>query len=122
MPQALFPDDARSASDARAFVREHIVDCAASTVEAVVLLVSELVTNAVLHARSPISVEVRRCRRGGVHVAVSDTSTATPVRTPRSETALDGRGVDLVEAFSTRWGVRSRVGGKTVWFEVDAAG
>ena len=119
MPQATFPDDVRSAQAARSFVRNQIAGCSESTVEAVVLVVSELVTNAVLHARSPVSVEVRRCSRGGVHVEVSDSSSATPVRTPPSDTALSGRGVALVEAVSTRWGVRSRTSGKTVWFEVD---
>lgn len=119
MPQALFPDDARSARAARTFVRGQITGCPESTVDAVMLLVSELVTNAVLHARSTVSVEVRCCSRGGVHVEISDRSTATPVRTPRSDTALGGRGVALVEAYSTRWGVRSLAGGKTVWFEVD---
>ena len=119
MLRATFPDDVRSAQAARSFVREQVVGCAESTIEAVVLVVSELVTNAVLHARSAVSVEVRRCSRGGVHVEVSDSSRSMPVRTPPSDTALSGRGVALVEAVSTRWGVRSRTRGKTVWFEVD---
>ena len=86
-------------------------------VEATLLLVSELVTNAVLHARSSVSVEVKHLRRG-VRVEVTDTSPLPPVLLPRSDTA---GGMALVDAVSTRWGVTAIPNGKTVWFEVDSA-
>ncbi|RKN47046.1 SpoIIE family protein phosphatase [Streptomyces hoynatensis] len=81
------------------------------------LLVSELVTNAVRHARGPI--EVRLVRGRSLLVEVTD-----PVPEPPRErrvTAEDegGRGLHLVARQSRRWGTRNRPVGKTVWCELD---
>ena len=121
MTCAEFPEDLRSAHAARRFVRRQTVGCPEPLIDASVLLVSELVTNAVLHARSAIWVDVRVLGRGGVHIEVSDASPLPPRAQQPSETASGGRGVGLVEAVSSRWGVRSRPDGKTVWFDVEAA-
>jgi anti-sigma regulatory factor (Ser/Thr protein kinase) len=92
--------------------------------EDVLLLVTELVTNAVRHARigpdRPVRVDVRRSV-GSVRVEVADrgagfTQVATPCR-PRDEPG--GSGVFLVEQISHRWGVDATAPGTCVWFEID---
>jgi anti-sigma regulatory factor (Ser/Thr protein kinase) len=79
------------------------------------LLVSELLTNAVSHARAPI--EVRLMRGRSLVIEVTDGSFAAPVgRTP----GLDddgGRGLQLVNRLAYRWGTRRTASGKVVWAE-----
>lgn len=85
-------------------------------VDDMVLVASELVTNALQHASGPI-VMVLQQRDETVLVEVADVSSALPV--PRSESADDesGRGLALVEALSDDWGYRRRGNrrGKWVW-------
>ncbi len=85
--------------------------------ETATLLVSELVTNSVLHARSPLEVVVTR-RRRAVRVDVADASPLVPVVRGGSDVEMTGRGLTLVEALSARWGVEPRATGKSVWFEL----
>ena len=86
---------------------------------AVLLLISELVTNAVVHARSTVTVDVAVRDDGPVHVTVHDESSVRP--TPRRHYAdrPGGRGLHLLESLAARWGVEDSRTGKTVWFEVD---
>ena len=83
------------------------------------LMVTELVTNAVLHGRSAPEVALFLLPRA-IRVEVADESPAMP-RLHRAE--LDdesGRGIALVDQLSSRWGAEpSPGGGKTVWFEID---
>jgi hypothetical protein len=89
-------------------------------VDAAELGVSELVTNAILHADPPITVRV-----GGtaVHprVEVHDTSSAKPqMRSMTDEDRLlatIGRGLGIVAMYSTTWGAEVSSRGKMVWFE-----
>lgn len=96
----------------------------AEDVQAVQLLVSELVTNAVLHApQSPTIVLELFVTDGAVRVTVSDQSPLVPERrsgaTPSS--AESGRGIELVDALAGRWGTeRQGTTGKTVWCELSA--
>lgn len=77
-----------------------------------VLLTSELVTNAIVHAQSDVGVTLRG--EPYLRVEVSDEGVA-PVRPdPRG----GGRGLWLVEALAAVWGVRPEERGKTVWFEL----
>ncbi|MGW4199198.1 ATP-binding protein [Streptomyces sp. NPDC005004] len=87
--------------------------------EAVALVVAELAANAVLHGRVP-GRDFELCLRydpaGTVRVEVSDTHPAHPMLSPAHTDG--GRGLLLVAALSTRWGVHARKGpGKTVWAE-----
>lgn len=115
---------AEPASVARA--RQHLVDALkdwgeTAAVEVVELLVSELVTNAVLHAGSPVELVVRR-QPGRVRVEVGDDSSMAPHRRDSDEEATIGRGVDMVEMLAEQWGVETDVAeGKVVWFEVSAS-
>ena len=111
---------ATSASIARRFVATtlHTWGCA-GVVEVATLLVSEVVTNAVLHARSDLELHLIS---GGhfVRIEVADGSTTQPVVRDHSDDALSGRGLALVERLASAWGVRERPGGKVVWFEIAA--
>jgi anti-sigma regulatory factor (Ser/Thr protein kinase) len=84
-------------------------------VEVAVLLTSELVTNAIIHAGTDLVVTVRR-EGDRARVAVHDEE-ITPPR--RREPGLDGgRGLALVEALAGAWGTFPRGEGKAVWFEL----
>ena len=84
------------------------------------LLVSELVTNSVLHGAGPVVLEVER-RGRGVRVTVTDVASTGAVA-PRvaSTHDEDGRGLAIVAAIATRWGSHRDELGTRVWFELDA--
>lgn len=88
----------------------------------VVLLTSELATNAVLHSRSgaggSFTVSLASSR-GAVRVFVTDSGSDRPpcvCRTGAQDTS--GRGLPLIEALSHRWGFTRQQGSTTVWFEL----
>lgn len=82
-------------------------------------LLTEVVTNAVLHAGSEVVVVLQSLPgRPGLRCEVSDTSPVRPRRRHHSADATTGRGLVLLEQLADAWGVEVRPGGKTVWFEV----
>ncbi|MER5883672.1 ATP-binding protein [Streptomyces sp. NPDC001941] len=85
----------------------------------VALVVSELVTNAVLHTQGAITVEAR-VEHGRVYVTVTDGDEAHPPA-PRAPDPDDerGRGLHLVDAVAVDHGVKPVPGGKQVWAVVD---
>ena len=115
-----FDQDTQTPRAARRFVTQALtgVDDDDLT-DTITLLVSELVTNAVLHAGSDVEVSVRLTARAA-RVEVTDAS-AQDVAPRTAATEEDsGRGLALVGNLARRWGVRPAAGGgKTVWFEVD---
>ena len=82
----------------------------------VAIVVTELTTNAVLHAGTPFTVTVL-IQQDTVRLAVRDHSTAFPQPRQPTPTSLGGRGLGLVGAVA-RWGVEAVAGGKTVWAEL----
>lgn len=82
------------------------------------LLVSELATNVVLHAHTDMRLTVRPAH-DRMRVEVRDDEPARPPA-PRKPApmAVSGRGMVLVDALATSWGVNGNERGKTVWFEV----
>jgi anti-sigma regulatory factor (Ser/Thr protein kinase) len=84
------------------------------------LLVSEIVTNVVVHARTPGRVTVAE-RPSGVRVSVTDTGRDLPDPRDPSPAEPDGRGLGIVGVLSQRWGVEVDVETKTVWFELDGS-
>lgn len=119
--EASFACDPAEIATAREFAVASVPD--ASLGDALRLAVSELATNAVIHARTPFTVRVVRHGGGGtVRVSVTDHSTDLPVRQERRPDAAGGRGIAIVEHLASEWGVESSDGGKTVWFEVTARG
>lgn len=112
----------RSVQDARRWVvdacrqlgRDDLSECAE-------LAVSELVTNALLHATPPIGLRVRGTR---LHprIEVSDGSARPPIPNPRMSEEDEllstiGRGLGMVAMCSSAWGAYLQADGKTVWFE-----
>lgn len=82
------------------------------------LLVTELVSNAVMHARTAVTLRVE-VLAWKVRVEVEDGSPQLPAWSPSDTEALSGRGLTLVNAMSDSWGARALHGaGKVVWFEL----
>lgn len=98
---------------AREFVTSTLEDWGwAEDLATAVLLTSELVTNAVLHADSDVTVTVRGER--SLRVEVFDESSVPP----SPDQLGDGRGLRLMDALAASWGVSPQEGGKAVWFEL----
>lgn len=84
-------------------------------VEVVVLLVSELVTNAHRHAGTDAWLQLQPTP-DGVRLAVHDGSTRQPARrTPDLEAAAGGFGLHILERLASRWGVETNADGKRIW-------
>ncbi len=84
----------------------------------VALLVSELATNAVLHARSEFEVCVAAVAER-IRVEVSDFNSRLPTMVTVPADAYSGRGLMLLQALAGSWGVETHANeGKTIWFEV----
>ncbi|MEV6808989.1 ATP-binding protein [Streptomyces sp. NPDC051132] len=86
--------------------------------EDAVLLVSELVGNAVRHTGARVFGLRMRRRPGWIRVEVRDPSRGLPCLMPVQETDISGRGLFLVDKLSDRWGVDLLPRGKTTWFEM----
>lgn len=117
MPQLYLRPEPTSPGKSRAFVRELLVEwgVGGEVVEDAELLVSELVTNAIIHAGTGATVDVDRYD-GNLQFAVSDKS-ARPVqlRLPSVE-AVTGRGVYFLDQLAPDWEVEPTANGKTVRF------
>jgi DNA-binding NarL/FixJ family response regulator len=117
-----FDQDAQSPRAARRFVSQILTgwdDEEGDLTDTVTLLVSELVTNAVLHAGSDVEVTVRLTDTAA-RIEVTDASADAVSPRDAANDEDSGRGLALVGNLARRWGVRpSPGGGKTVWFEVE---
>jgi anti-sigma regulatory factor (Ser/Thr protein kinase) len=112
------PPVPESVPAARHFATDAVIDLGADEKLAETeLLVSELATNAVLHAATPMRVTVR-CNGGNLRVEVRDDDPTVPEPRQPDPLAPGGRGIMLVELLAHRWGVNSNERGKTVWFEL----
>ena len=81
------------------------------------IVISELATNAVVHARSPFEVRVED-RGAVVRVAVRDACAARPGNPTPSTDRPGGRGLALVAALSRSWGTSDDADGKTIWADI----
>ena len=114
-----FPPTPASAGEARRFVEsalagtdlEHLAYPAT-------MLVSELVTNAILHTGTPVSVVVV-LDGDRLRVEVHDGSAQLAVRRHYSDMSGTGRGLMLVERMAAAWGCERTADGKVVWFTLD---
>lgn len=86
--------------------------------EHAVLLVSELVGNAVRHTGARVFALRMLRRRGWIRIEVRDPSRGLPCLMPVHELDTSGRGLFLVDKLSDRWGVDLAPRGKTTWFEM----
>ena len=92
-------------------------DAPEDVVDSAVLLVSELATNVTLHARTDVRVTVRFDGES-LWAEVKDWNSRLPQPCLPPEDATTGRGLQLVEAIASRWGVQRDSDGKVVWFEL----
>lgn len=119
----VFPAVAPSAAGARRFVSAalHRWGFPDGFIDLVLLLTSELVTNAYRHGRSDTRVSVR-CDEDRVRVEVRDKGGGEVRLRPLDSSRTDGRGLQIVDALAERWGHHSDSGGTVVWFELVHAG
>jgi anti-sigma regulatory factor (Ser/Thr protein kinase) len=113
------PASPAAARTARAFVQEFCRrhELPVDTEDDAVLITSEVVGNAWLHARSGTHLQLGY-QQGVLRIEISDGSTRQPVR--RESAALDrnGRGLLIMDVLAQSWGVDELPSGKTVWFEL----
>ena len=114
-----YPPDPAILASARAFAADRLRALELTAVrDTVELLLTELITNAIIHARTDIEVRLE-ARGPGVRVEVIDGNPIMPVAGTLTAGALSGRGLTLVQSMSTRWGAHHNgTGGKTVWCEI----
>jgi anti-sigma regulatory factor (Ser/Thr protein kinase) len=109
-----------ASAQARRYVREALTAIGAiSALDAAELGVSELVTNALVHARTAITVTVSVRDSGRIRIEVTDDSAGRPEARPSTLMQTTGRGLMLLSAYGD-WGVTTPLDGrvgKTVWFE-----
>jgi anti-sigma regulatory factor (Ser/Thr protein kinase) len=124
--EQIFAGDARSPSAARNFAKSALAEllgrpASDALCEDLELIVSELVTNAVRAGSGTVGVSVALENERAV-VRVSDEASGWPE--PRDADIYDtgGRGLPLVSAISSSWGVRLSPNGKVVWAELRVAG
>ena len=110
------PPEPSSAGTARRFVASSL-HAGGEMADTAILLVSELASNAVLHARTPFEVVVdldpMRLR-----VEVRDGNPALPMLKEYVAESITGRGLHMVAAAADDWGVEIQGAGKVVWFEL----
>ena len=109
------PAEASSAARTRRFIRGFAAGCSlpAEAVDRLVLVGCELVTNAVLHARTALTVALE-LHAERVRVSVHDRSAAAVAPRHYRPDALTGRGLGLVAALSRDWGVQVVNDGKRI--------
>ena len=124
--RAVFTGDARTATvaEARRWARAVVTAWDADDLEwELSQLLTEVVTNAVLHAGTTLRVVLEQdAASGRLRCEVTDGSPARPRVRRHSTEATTGRGLQLLESVATSWGVQPVGGGKTVWFELDGEG
>lgn len=118
MVRRAFESSEESVGAARRFVGDMVTDVALEVRDSVSLMVSELSTNALVHASSGFDVTVERSA-SAVFVSVSDRGGGTPMLQSPESTEPHGRGLRIVDALSDEWGISSTAGdGKSVWFRM----
>ena len=122
------PPSPRAAARARKFISDFCsaAGLPAATCQDAALLVSELVTNAVIHGRTTATVEVHR-PADTLRVTVRDDNPQLPAvgDSPDLDAqyldAESGRGLLIVSKTASRWGIEADDGGKAIWFELVVA-
>ena len=116
------PHAADAAGAARAYLRRQANLRHPPILDDALILTSELVTNAVRHGRPAVTLAVQ-LEPSALIVVVTDTGPELPPLVPRTPhpDSPTGRGLVIVDALATRWGVTPQPGspGKAVWFALD---
>jgi signal transduction histidine kinase/serine phosphatase RsbU (regulator of sigma subunit)/DNA-binding response OmpR family regulator len=108
--------DEPAVSNARQVVTDHLHEWGVpeDTIDEVVLMASELVTNAFLHGRPPIDLRLRSSG-GEITLEVQDRAPYRPRRRRAQKDDEHGRGLQIVSILADRWGSRATGTGKSVW-------
>jgi anti-sigma regulatory factor (Ser/Thr protein kinase) len=111
--------DSRNVRHARQVLRGALVrnGAADGLVDSATLVLSEIITNAFVHAGTGVRVHVWSMPHA-VRVEVEDGAPHLPTRRSYADTAGTGRGLQLLDALVDRWGTTAHGAGKTVWFEI----
>ena len=120
MPEAslTFPAELQSVGAARRFLRATLREWNSDAYDyAAPLVLTELATNATLHARTPYTV-LLRLERSLLVVEVLDSSPRLPLARHYATDSATGRGITLVDSFSDTWGTTETPDGKVVWAHV----
>ncbi|OXM52939.1 ATP-binding protein [Amycolatopsis alba DSM 44262] len=112
-------DDLGELARVRAWARAELRDLPEAVLMDTILMLDELLSNALRYGTPPRQVRLLR-RRGRLRVEVDDSGTAPATPRPPSETG--GRGLALIAACATAWGQEHHDDGKTVWAELDVSG
>lgn len=115
--QVHLPADLHSVRAGRQLARDVVIEWGLERlVDDVQLGVSELLSNAVRHAGTDVVLTLLCSDRLIVEVLDNDPDLPHPVIPDGDLRATSGRGLRIVSAISSDWGVRAAAGGKTVWF------
>ena len=109
-----------SIPDARNFVSACLNGQTRDAIDVASLLVTELATNAVVHAHGAFEVQVA-VGATSIRVGVHDHDPRPPEHLPPEPGRIGGWGIHLVDRLAADWGVDRGPAGKCVWFEIDAA-
>jgi hypothetical protein len=114
----LLPPVATSAGEARRLLRDALTEAETDdSLESAQIAISEIVTNALVHAGTPMRLRVL-VTRGGVRVELSDGSPHLPHQRDYASNAITGRGLHVISEIVDRWGAYPIGDGKVVWFEI----
>jgi anti-sigma regulatory factor (Ser/Thr protein kinase) len=113
----VFRREAGSVADARAWLSDFLQqnDVPEALHGDAVLVISELVTNALRHGLGDIVARTSFTDGGVLHLSVTDSARELPDLQPVDPSRVGGVGLHIVERLSSGWGVAPFPGGKTVW-------
>ena len=110
-----FPPQSTSAVRARRFVRQGLEEHALNS-DAAELIISELITNVIEHARTRVGVKL--VVGPAVRLEVQDGNAILPAVVEAAAEAEHGRGLFIVDALAHAWGVEPMPTGKRIWVEI----
>jgi anti-sigma regulatory factor (Ser/Thr protein kinase) len=113
--------DARAIRTARKMVKAMVASCRDDLCAVAELLTDELLTNAVQHGGGQFRLAAS-VKESKLRVVVSDHFTSVPVTVyPSGHDWERGRGMTIVAAMATNWGIERAGSDKSIWFELDLA-
>ncbi|HTX30370.1 MAG TPA: ATP-binding protein [Solirubrobacteraceae bacterium] len=112
-----FPHRPESITRARRFVNDALEDVPPKLRDIVVLMVSELATNCIRHTKSGFELTLRQTGEE-IFVEAVDRGDGHPTMRTPAPTDPSGRGLQIIDIFSTTWGHENRPEGKAVWFSL----
>ena len=111
------PSAPSSCSEARRHILNTLVDVPDDVRDLAVLLTSELVSNAIMHAVGPVTLTIE-LDETLIRMEVADAGTMPPTVKPYGPESATGRGLRLLDVLADQWGWNPSDSGKTVWFEL----